>query len=190
LPDSRDNGSFISPRDAYLTIPSNVTTASRRQGKFVQELYTLAAGHISNMQTSEKTKTKGDLILEIHDKTTTTTVRDISESGVKLEQNSVSQAKGKLNAQGMSTVSFTLKTDGSNEWEMKGVMSTQQGDFLAVWGNGTGKQTGPTTAEWTGEVHFMSQSPKLSWINNMTGWVEGSGDQAKGEAWGKIYEKK
>jgi hypothetical protein len=140
------------------------------------------------MQTTEKTK--GELILEVHDKSTTTTVRDISQSGIKLEQNSVSQVKGKLNAQGMTTVSITQKTDGSNEWEMKGVMSSKEGDFLAVWGNGTGKQTGPTSGSWTGEVHFMSQSPKLSWLNNVTGWVEGSGDNAKGESWGKIYEQK
>jgi hypothetical protein len=140
------------------------------------------------MQTTEKTK--GELILEVHDKSTTTTVRDISQSGIKLEQNSVSQAKGKLNAQGMTTVSITLKTDGSSDWEMKGVMSTKEGDFLAVWGNGTGKQTGPTSADWTGEVHFMSQSPKLSWLNNVTGWVEGSGDNAKGESSAKIYEQK
>ena len=143
---------------------------------------------MSNMQTSEKAK--GELLLEVHDKSTTTTVKDISQSGIRLEQNSVSQVKGKLNAQGMSTVGFTLKTDGSNEWEMKGVMSTKEGDFLAVWGGGTGKATGPTTAEWTGEVHFMSASPKLTWLNNVTGWVEGSGDNAKGEAWGKIYEMK
>ncbi|MDA4128593.1 MAG: hypothetical protein OK422_03965 [Thaumarchaeota archaeon] len=140
------------------------------------------------MQASEKTK--GELIMEVHDKTVTTTVRDISESGIKLEQNSTSQLKGKLNGVGMTTVNYTLKTDGSNEWQMKGIMNTMEGDFAAVWGGGTGKATGPTTAEWTGEVHFMSTSPKLAWLNTMKGWVEGSGDQAKGEAWGKIYEKK
>jgi hypothetical protein len=141
-----------------------------------------------NMQTSQKTK--GELILDVHDKSTTTTVRDITQSGIRLEQNSVSQVKGKLNGQGMTTVSLTQKTDGSSEWEMKGVISTKEGDFLAVMGNGTGKATGPTSAEWTGEVHFMTASPKLTWLNNVTGWVEGSGDNAKGESWGKIYEQK
>lgn len=128
--------------------------------------------------------------MEVHDKSTTTTVRDISESGIKLEQNSTSQVKGRVNGAGMSTVSYTLKTDGSNEWQLKGVVSTMEGDFLAVMGGGTGKATGPTTATWTGEVHFMSASPKLAWLNNVRGWVEGSGDQAKGESWGKVYELK
>ncbi len=128
--------------------------------------------------------------MEVHDKSVTTTVRDISETGIKLEQNSTSQAKGKINGQGMSTVSVALKTDGSSEWQLKGIMNTKEGDFLAVWGSGTGKATGPTTASWTGEVHFMSTSPKLAWLNTAKGWVEGSGDQAKGESWGKVYEQK
>ena len=128
--------------------------------------------------------------MEIHDKSTTTTVKDISDSGIMLEQNSTSQVKGRVEGQGMNTVSFKLKTDGSSEWQMKGILSTKEGDFLAVWGGGMGKNTGPTTASWTGEVHFMSTSPKLAWLNNVKGWVEGSGDNAKGEAWGKIYEKK
>ncbi len=128
--------------------------------------------------------------MEIHDKSVTTTVRDISESGIKLEQNSTSQVTGKVNAMGMSTISYTLKTDGSNVWELKGIMNTMEGDFVAVWGGGTGKATGPTTAAWTGEVHFMSTSPKLAWLNTVKGWVEGSGDNAKGEAWGKVFAQK
>ena len=128
--------------------------------------------------------------MEVHDKSVTTTVRDISESGIKLEQNSTSEVKGKVNAMGMSTVSYTLKTDGSNEWQIKGVVNTKEGDFVAVWGGGTGKATGPTTATWNGKLHFMSTSPKLSWLNKVEGWVEGSGDQAKGESWGKFYELK
>lgn len=128
--------------------------------------------------------------MEVHDKSVTTTVRDISESGIKLELNSTSQAKGRVNAMGMNTVNITQKTDGSNEWELKGIMNTMEGGFFAVWGSGTGKATGPTTAAWTGEVHFMSKDPKLAWLNNVKGWAEGSGDNAKGEAWGKIYEKK
>jgi hypothetical protein len=133
---------------------------------------------------------KGELLMEVHDKTTGTTILDISETGIKLQQNSNSQVKGKVNAMGMSTVNVTTKTDGSNEWQMKGIMNTHEGDFIAVWGGGMGRNTGPTSATWTGEVHFMSTSPKLAWLNNMTGWVEGSGDNAKGEAWGKIFEKK
>src|SRR5437773_2133026 len=40
------------------------------------------------------------------------------------------------------------------------------------------------------ELHFMTQSPKLSWLNNSTGWAEGQGNMATGESHGKIYAKK
>lgn len=133
---------------------------------------------------------KGELIFELHSKSVTVTVRDISETGIKLEQNSVDQANGKVNANGFSTVTIWQKVDGSSEWENKGVLTTTDGDFIAAWGKGTGKNTGPTTAAWSGEVHFMSQSPKLAWLNGAKGWVEGNGDQAKGEAWGKVYLQK
>jgi len=50
--------------------------------------------------------------------------------------------------------------------------------------------SGPTTGNWEGELHFMTQSPKLSWLNNSTGWAEGQGNMATGESHGKIYAKK
>ncbi len=41
-----------------------------------------------------------------------------------------------------------------------------------------------------GTNDFMTQSPKLAWLNNSTGWVEGQGNMATGESSGKIYAKK
>jgi hypothetical protein len=49
---------------------------------------------------------------------------------------------------------------------------------------------GPQTGTWEGELHFMTQSPKLAWLNNSTGWVEGQGNMSTGESSGKIYAKK
>ncbi len=133
---------------------------------------------------------KGELLWELHGKQVTTTVKEISPSGVTLEYNSQDQVKGKINADGVSTVTVWLKTDGTSEWQTKGIGTTKEGDFIAGWGKGTGKNTGPTTATWEGEVHFMSQSPKLSWLNNVTGWVEGSGDTATGESHSKVFQLK
>jgi hypothetical protein len=133
---------------------------------------------------------KGEQILDVHGKSTGITINDISQSGIELEQNSTDQATGKFNAMGFSTVKVHQKTDGTSEWEQKGILNTMEGDFVAVWGKGNGKNTGPTSATWEGEVHFMTQSPKLSWLNNTKGWVEGSGDQARGEFHGRIFENK
>jgi hypothetical protein len=133
---------------------------------------------------------KGELIANISGKNAGTTIKDISNSGIHLEQNTVDQISGKISGGGFSTVNIKQKTDGTSEFEQKGLMNTMEGDTIAAWGKGTGKQTGPTTATWEGEMHFMTQSPKLAWLNNTKGWMEGSGDQAAGTFQGKIYENK
>jgi hypothetical protein len=133
---------------------------------------------------------KGDLLAEVHQKTVTTTVKDISQSGIKFDINSEVQTSGKVKARGLSTVSIWQKTDGTSEWENKGMLTTAEGDFIAVWGKGTGKNTGPTTASWEGETHFMSQSPKLAWLNNVKAWSEGTADQTKAESVARIYQQK
>jgi hypothetical protein len=140
------------------------------------------------MQTTGKTK--GEQILESRGKTVSTSVREISPTGIKLEINSQDQITGKFKAQGVSTVTYWLKTDGTGEWESKGIGTTTEGDFIAGWGKGTGKATGPTTQSWEGEVHFMTQSPKLAWLNNAKVWVEGEGDQAKAEFVNRLFEQK
>src|SRR5438045_2818730 len=53
------------------------------------------------MQTSQKTK--GEEVLEVKSKTVTTTVKDISPSGVTIELNSDSLVKGKFSDQGSAT---------------------------------------------------------------------------------------
>ncbi len=133
---------------------------------------------------------KGELIFDSHQKRAGVAIKEISQSGIKLEQNSTDQVTGRINANGFNTVTLHLKTDGTIEWEGKEVMTTMEGDFIAAWGNGTGKNTSPTAASWEGEVHFMTQSPKLSWLNNTKGWVEGTGDQATGESHSKMFENK
>lgn len=128
--------------------------------------------------------------MEVHQKTTSMSVKDISQTGITLEINSNGQAKGKIEANGFGTTTVWQKTDGTSTWEGKNVMTTKDGDFVAAWGKGTGKQTGPTTSSWEGEMHFMSQSPKLAWLNTAKVWVEGNADQAKGEAHARFYLQK
>jgi len=133
---------------------------------------------------------KGEQVLEIQGKSAGVTIHDISDQGIKFSQNSNNQVMGKIQGGGPSTVNIHQKTDGSSEWDSKGFLTTMEGDFFAFWGKGTAKQTGPMSAEWSGEMQFMSQSPRLAWLNGWKGWVEGTGDQAKGESWAKVYEWK
>ncbi|TLY12974.1 MAG: hypothetical protein E6K84_05395 [Thaumarchaeota archaeon] len=138
------------------------------------------------MQTSGQKK-KGELLAEAKGKFVSTTVREISPSGIRLEINDEGQITGKYKANHIETVSVLQKTDGTNEWQTKGIETTPEGDFIALWGGGTGKATGPTTQQWEGQIQFMTQSRRLSWLNGTKAWVEGEGDAAKGEFHGKWY---
>ena len=131
----------------------------------------------------------GEPILETSSKIAGTTILDISQNGIKMEINRTGQTKGKYHSNDTSTTTIWNKTDGTSEWESKGIQMTHAGDFIAAWGKGTGKPTGPTSQAWEGEMHCMTQFPKLAWMNAATFWIEGTGDQAKGESHAKIYQK-
>ncbi len=133
---------------------------------------------------------KGELLYEIQGKTVTRTVKEITPHGVRLQMNDEGQATGKYNAGMINTVNVFLKPDGTNEWENKGIQTTRDGDFVVVSGRGTGRMANPTTATWQGEIAFMTQSPKLAWLNNTKGWVEGTGDMTQNTYQAKVYAKK
>jgi len=134
--------------------------------------------------------TKGELLYELKTKNNTTTIKDIGPNGIQLEMNDTGEVHGKLHGGIMDTVSLNLKTDGSNEWQVKSILNTKDGDMVVVWGGGKGQMSGPSTGTWSGELHFMTQSPKLSYLNNTTGWVEGQGNMATHESSAKVYTKK
>jgi len=141
------------------------------------------------MQT-QTTTTKGELLYEVKSKNVTTTIKDIGPNGIQLEMNDQGEVSGKLHGVHMDTVSVNVKLDGSSDFTVKSILNTKDGDMAVVWGGGKGKSTGPQTATWQGELHFMTQAPKLAWLNNSTAWVEGQGNMATGESSAKIYAKK
>lgn len=133
---------------------------------------------------------KGELLFEIQGKTASRTIKEVTPHGVKMEMNDEAQATGKYNANVLTTTTVFLKPDGSNEWENKAIQNTREGDMVVALGRGTGHSTGPTSASWQGDVVFMTQSPRLAWLNTTKGWIEGSGDMAAGTFRGKVYAKK
>ncbi len=141
------------------------------------------------MQT-QTTTTKGELLYEIKSKNVTTTIKDIGQNGIQLEMNDQGEFSGKLHGGSIATVSVNLKTDGTSDFQVKSLMNTKDGDMVVVSGAGKGKSTGPQTATWQGELHFMTQSPKLAWLNNSTGWIEGQGNMSTGQNSAKVYAKK
>ncbi len=133
---------------------------------------------------------KGELLFEISGRTVSRTIKEITPHGVALQMNDEGQITGRINANQINTVNVFLKPDGTNEWEGKGIINTREGDMVVASGRGTGQMANPTTGTWQGETFFMTQSPRLSWLNNSKGWIEGSGDMASGTYHAKIYTKK
>lgn len=139
---------------------------------------------------AQASKMKGELLYEVHSKNETTTIKDIGPNGIQMEMNDHGEIKGKLQGGHQDTVSVNIKTDGTNEWSVKSIMNTKDGDMVVAWGGGKGKMASPQTGTWEGELHFMTQSPRLSYLNNTTGWVEGTGNMATRESSAKVYTKK
>ncbi len=134
-------------------------------------------------------KTKGELIGEFHNKMVTTTIKELSPDGVRMEVNIEGEIKGKLNANSIDTTSLLFKTDGTYDYETKSVATTTEGDTVVLWGSGKGRSTGPMTASFEGEVHYMTQSPRLAWLNDATARTEGTVDRISREIQGKAYKK-
>jgi hypothetical protein len=102
-------------------------------------------------------KAKGELIGEFHNKMVTTTIKELTPTGVRMEVNIEGEIKGKLNARSIDTTSLLFKTDGTYDYETKSVATTMDGDTVILWGSGTGRSTDPMKASFEGEVHYMTQ---------------------------------
>jgi hypothetical protein len=127
---------------------------------------------------------------EQHSKTVTTTIRDITPEGVKMEINYQGKVSGKIAGMTTGTTTVVSKLDGSSTWEDKLMGMTEKGEMFVAWGKGTGKMTTPGKTTWEGESQAMSQSPDLHWLNNLKFKVSGTADFAKGEAHGEFADGK
>jgi hypothetical protein len=132
---------------------------------------------------------KGEVIAELRGKTDSFSIKDITSSGVKLENNDVGQVTGKYQANFMETVSIHMKTDGTSDWEGKGIQMAGK-DMVVVTGHGKGHRNADGTISFEGEQKYMTQSPSLSWLNTTKAWIEGTATQADQTFTAKVYAKK
>ena len=130
---------------------------------------------------------KGTLLGEVREKAAPLTIKEITPFGIRCEYNASGQFAGTYTANVNDTVTLFLKNDGTFDGEVKGVWYTKEGDFVIVHAHGTGRMSGPTTSTSEGEVLFMTQSPKLSWLNNKKFRLEATADMATGESRGKFF---
>ncbi len=133
-------------------------------------------------------KMKSELNAELKGKSNSWTLKEVNKNGVVMEVNDSGDISGKYTAQFLETTTIHMKPDGSMTWEGRG-MHNAGPDMVIVTSKGTAHRT-PTTTTWEGDVTFMTQSPKLSWLNNTKGWTEGTANTADQTFTSKIYTKK
>jgi hypothetical protein len=134
-------------------------------------------------------QSKGEVIAELKGKTDSFSIKDISANGIKMENNDVGQITGKYQANFMETVSIHMKTDGTSEWEGKGIQMVGK-DMVAATSRGKGHTTADGKIWFEGEQKYMTQAPSLSWLNTTKGWIEGTANQADQTFTAKVYAKK
>ena len=132
---------------------------------------------------------KGEVIAELRGKTDSFSIKDISSNGIKMENNDVGQITGKYQANFMETVSIHMKTDGTSEWEGKGIQMVGK-DMVVATSHGKGHTTADGKIWFEGEQKYMTQAPSLSWLNTTKGWIEGTANQADQTFTAKVYAKK
>src|SRR2546430_16709500 len=102
-------------------------------------------------------KMKGELLFEFKAKNNSTTIKDIGPNGIQLEMNDHGEVSGKYHAGHIDTVSVSLKTDGTNEWQLKSIHNNKDGYMVEVWGGAKGLISRLQTCRREGRLHFMTQ---------------------------------
>jgi len=128
---------------------------------------------------------KKEMLVEIKEKTNAVIIKEFSQDGAMIQYNSSGEAKGKYHANHVETTDVKMKMDGTNEWESRAMEMTKEGDVIMIWGKGTGQQN-----NFMGEVTYMTNSPRLSWLNNTKAKVEGMTDLKNNEATIKVWADK
>jgi hypothetical protein len=104
-----------------------------------------------------------------------------------IQHNLSGEATGVFSARHAETITAFFRHDRTYEWDTKFSQTTNEGDFIVANGHGTGKMTGPNSHEGIGEVLFMTQSPRHSWLNNKKARIESTGDIKTGETRERIF---
>lgn len=133
---------------------------------------------------------KRDVLVEIKEKADAIIIKEFNKDGAMVQYNSTGEVKGKYHANHIETVDVKLNMDGTNEWEVRAMETTKEGDVVMISGKGTGRQENAMEGSFKGEVTYMTNSSRLSWLNNTKAWVEGITDQKNNESNMKIYAEK
>ncbi len=134
--------------------------------------------------------TEEEFLGELAEKTTSVTIREITPDGVRISYNLQGKLRGQYEADHMETVDALFKTDGTYEFESRGLDATTEGELIIIQGKGTGRQVSPTSVQAEGEATFMTQSKNLGWLNSAKARFEGTYTTTTGEFIAKVFARK
>ena len=137
-----------------------------------------------------ETMTEEEFLGELAEKTTSVTIREITPDGVRISYNLQGKLRGQYEADHMETVDALFKTDGTYEFESRGLDATTEGELIIIQGKGTGRQVSPTSIHAEGEAKFMTQSKNLGWLNSAKARFEGTYTTTTGEFIAKVFAQK
>jgi hypothetical protein len=131
---------------------------------------------------------KREPIAEIKEKVDALIIKDFNQNGAMLQYNSSGDVKGRLHGIHMETSDVNLKMDGTMDWTVRAIETTKDGDSVMITGNGTGMmEAGSYKGTIKGEITYMSNSSRMSWINNLRGDVDGEFDLKDKDISMKVY---
>jgi len=131
---------------------------------------------------------KREPIVEIKEKIDAITIKEFNQNGAMLQYNSSGEVKGRYHGIHMETTDVTFKMDGTMDWQVRAIESTKDGDNIMITGNGTGMMEADSyKGTLKGEILYMSNSSRLTWINNLRADVDGEFDLKDKDISMKIY---
>jgi hypothetical protein len=130
---------------------------------------------------------KREPIVEIKKRISSVVIKDFNTDGAEIQLNSAGEMKGRYHGSHMETVDSTFKVDGSSSWQVKAMEYTKEGDAIMMMGAGTSQMVRPMEATIIGEVTYMTNSPRLNWLNGAKADLNGMIDFKNGETHLKVY---
>ncbi len=131
-----------------------------------------------------------ELVGEVTEKATSTTIKEIGRQGVRFSQNNQGRMKGLYDAVHNDTAEALFKPDGTAEFEVKGMEMTTEGDIILLQGRATGRMTSPTTSRWEGSATCQTASKKFAWLNAAKIRFEGTSDTTTGDSKAKFFAQR
>lgn len=136
---------------------------------------------------SEPADTKEELLLELKAKNTTRTVKDFSPAGISLEDNFEGQSTGVYTANHYGTITVLIRPDGTNEYEVRQIDTTNDGETILLYFKGKSVRETPTHNKFIGENTFQTASTSLAWLNGLKARHEGEYNPATGIETLRVY---